>query len=438
MIPKVGKFAAKSATATTTGAVDVIVIGAGHSGLAMSHCLTEQAVEHLVIERGSVANSWRHERWDSLRLLTPNWQLRLPGQAYAGTDPDGYLTMPELIQFLDHYAARMTAPLLTDTQVSAVRPEAGGYRVETDRGDWWCRAVVIATGANNRQSIPACASAIPAELVQETTLGYRNPDPLPDGGVLVVGASASGLQLAEEIHRSGRPVTLAVGEHVRLPRLYRGKDIQWWMDAVGVLDERYDEVDDLRRVRHVPSPQLIGTTEHRTLDLNALTAQGVRLVGRLANVRDGRAQFSGSLRNVCDLADLKMNRLLDRVDRWIDSTGYECSAAPQRLEPTQTGAQNCLEMNLANGEVGTVVWATGLHPDYSWLDVPVLDRKGVIRHEGGVVDAPGLYVLGLPFLRRRKSTFIHGAEDDVRDLAQHLHAWLGTASAGFHPLKMAV
>jgi putative flavoprotein involved in K+ transport len=425
--------AAKSAT----GAVDVIVIGAGHSGLAMSHSLTELAVEHVVIERGSVANSWRHERWDSLRLLTPNWQLRLPGQVYAGPDPDGYLAIPELIQFLDRYASRITSPLLTDTQVIAVRPEAGGYRVETDRSNWWCRAVVMATGANNRQSRPACAAAIPPGLVQVTTLAYRNPDQLPDGGVLVVGASASGLQLAEEIQRSGRPVTLAVGEHVRLPRQYRGKDIQWWMDAVGVLDERYDQVDDLSRVRHLPSPQLIGTPEHRTLDLNSLTAQGVQLVGRLANIRDGRAQFSGSLRNVCDLADLKMNRLLDRVDQWIEYTGYECIAGPQRFEPTRTPAQNCLAMNLADGEVRSVVWATGLHPDYSWLDVPVLDRKGMIRHEGGVVEAPGLYVLGLPFLRRRKSTFIHGAEDDVRDLAQHLHAFLVASTPGFHSLRVA-
>lgn len=428
----------RQAATSATGAVDVIVIGAGHSGMAMSHCLTEMAVEHVVIERGSVANSWRHERWDSLRLLTPNWQLRLPGQVYDGTDKNGYATMPELIRFLDRYANRMAAPLLTDTQVTAVRPEAGGYRVETDRGDWWCRGVVIATGANHRQGIPACAAAIPGELTQVTTLGYRNPDQLPEGGVLVVGASASGLQLAEEIHNSGRPVTLAVGEHVRLPRHYRGRDIQWWMDAAGVLDERYDEVDDLTRVRQVPSPQLIGTPQHRTLDLNALTAQGIQLVGRLANVRDGKAQFSGSLRNVCDLADLKMNRLLDRVDQWIASTGCGNAAHPPiRFEPTLTPAQNCLGMNLASGEIRSVVWATGLHPDYSWLDVPVLDRKGTIRHEGGVVDAPGLYVLGLPFLRRRKSTFIHGAEDDVRDLSQHLHAWLGTTTAAFHPLRVA-
>jgi len=420
------------------GIVDAIVIGAGHSGLAMSHCLTELGIEHVVLERGAVANSWRNERWDSLRLLTPNWQTRLPGLAYDGPNPDGYMTMPELIDFLDRYAGQTVAPVRTDTQVKAVWPEAGGYRVETDRGDWWGRAVVIATGANNRQSIPASASAIPSSVTQLTSHGYRNPAQLPDGGVLVVGASASGLQLAEEIHRSGRPVTLAVGEHVRLPRRYRGRDIQWWMDAVGVLDERYDQVDDLGRARRVPSPQLIGTPEQRSLDLNALSAQGVRLVGRLAGVRDGRAQFSGSLRHVCDLADLKMNRLLDRVDEWIESGGRGCAAEPpERFEITRTPARSCLGVDLANGEIRSVVWATGMRPDYGWLKVPVFDRKGMLRHDGGVVDAPGLYVLGLPFLRRRKSSFIHGAEADARDLSQHLYTYLGTVATRFRPVRMA-
>jgi putative flavoprotein involved in K+ transport len=211
------------------------------------------------------------------------------------------------------------------------------------------------------------------------------------------------------------------------------------MHAVGVMDECYGEVDDLVRARRVPSPQLIGTPEHRTLDLNVLTTQGIRLVGRLAGINDGHAQFSGSLRNVCELADLKMNRLLDRIDQWIDAKGLGCFTEPaERFEPTRTPAQNCLGIDLKNGKIQSVVWATGMRPDYGWLDVPVLDRKGMLRHNGGVVDAPGLYALGLPFLRRRKSTFIHGAEDDARDLSNHLHSYLGASSAGFHPMRLAV
>jgi len=238
----------------------------------------------------------------------------------------------------------------------------------------------------------------------------------------VVGASATGLQLAEEIYASGRPVTLAVGEHVRMPRTYRGRDIQWWMLAAGLLDQRIEEVDDPARARGVPSPQLIGTRERRTLDLNALMKQGVEVVGRLAGVRDGKAQFSGSLANACALADLKMKRLLAAIDRWADAKGIVAGPA-EGFAPTVIGKPR-LGLTLSSGEVRTILWATGFRPDFSWLALPVFDRKGRLRHSAGVVDAPGLYVLGLPFLRRRKSSFIHGAGDDVRELGAHLAAWL--------------
>jgi putative flavoprotein involved in K+ transport len=231
------------------------------------------------------------------------------------------------------------------------------------------------------------------------------------------------VQLAEEIHASGRRATLAVGEHVRMPRTYRGHDIQWWMLAAGLLDQRIEDVDDAVRARAVPSPQLIGTAERRTLDLNQLRKQGVEIVGRLAGVRDGQAQFSGSLANVSALADLKMNRLLAAIDRWVDA-GSIPAGPVERLAPTEIG-QPRLGLNLGSGEVRTVLWATGFRPNFSRLALPVFDRQGRLRHSAGVVDdAPGLYVLGLPFLRRRKSSFIHGAGDDVRELGAHLAAWL--------------
>ena len=221
-------------------------------------------------------------------------------------------------------------------------------------------------------------------------------------------------------------MTLAVGEHVRMPRVYRGHDVQWWMDRAGLLDERYDEVDDLVRARSVPSPQLVGTPERATFDLNALTAAGVKLVGRFAGFNDGNAQFSGSLRNVCALADLKLNRLLTRFDEWAAEAGSEDGLGePERFPATAVDESPPLVLDLAGAKIRTVVWATGFRPDYSWLDVPVLDRKGQVRHEGGVVaDAPGMYVIGLNFLRRRKSSFIHGAADDARDLSENLAAHL--------------
>lgn len=391
----------------------------------MSRCLAERGIDHVVLERGRVANSWRTERWDSLRLLTPNWQSRLPGYGYEGDDPDGYRTMPEVIAFIDCYAQLIAAPVEEHTTVTSVRAEDGGYIVATDRTAWRCRAVILATGACNIPSVPEVAETVPSAIAQFTGMTYRNPSQLPDGDVLVVGASATGVQLADEIHRSGRPVTIAAGEHIRAPRVYRGKDIEWWMDAVGILDERYDAIDDINRARRVPSLQLTGSETRATVDLNALSAIGVVMIGRLAALRDGKAQFSGSLRNQCALSDLKMNRLLDAIDAWATANGLDGKLEPpQRLPATKVPESPPLSIDLVTAGIRTIVWATGYRPDFSWLHVPVIDRKGRIRHDGGVVAAPGLYVMGMQFLRRRKSALIDGAGDDARDLSDHLVHYL--------------
>jgi putative flavoprotein involved in K+ transport len=379
-----------------------------------------------VLERGEVANSWRHERWDSLRLLTPNWQSRLPGLPYAGEDPDGYMTMAEVVDLIAGYAAADGAPVRTSTEVTSLRRAGDGYALATSQGELRAQAVVIASGACNVPSVPAFAGGIPGEVEQLTAFGYRNPDQLPDGGVLVVGPSATGVQLAAELARSGRPVMMSVGEHVRMPRTYRGRDVLWWMDASGVWDQRYDEVDDLTRARRLPSPQLVGTPDRATLDLNALTGLGVELVGRWASMRDGRALFSGGLKNVFALADLKLERLLDGFDGWAHANQLdEELEAPRRFEPTRPPRAARWQLDLGSGEIRTIIWATGYRPDYRWLDVPVLDPKGYLRHDGGVVtDSPGLYALGLPVLRRRKSTFIHGIEDDAREVIEDLSRYL--------------
>jgi putative flavoprotein involved in K+ transport len=381
-----------------------------------------------VLERGEVANSWRRERWATLRLLTPNWLSRLPGCRYDGPDPDGYMTMGEVIDFIERFATVARAPIRTDTNVTSVRRVDDGYHVTTSRGEIRCRAVVIASGACNRPTVPPFADAVPASVKQRTPFDYGDPTRLPDGGVLVVGASATGVQLAAELRRSGRPVTLSVGEHVRLPRLYRGRDVLWWMHSSGLWDQRYDEVDDLTRARRLPSPQLVGTPERSTLDLNALAAAGVELVGRWAAVRDGRALFSGGLRNVFSLADLKLERLLDAFDEWARAEGPDVDG-PERLPATRVPESTRLQLDLRSGEIRSIVWATGFRPAYDWLDVPVVDAKGHLRHEGGVVDSPGLYALGLPVLRRRKSTFLHGIEDDAREVIDHLTRHLDAVSS---------
>ncbi len=408
-----------------------VVVGAGHAGLAVSHCLAARTIDHVVIERGEVAHTWRTERWESLRLLTPNWQTRLPGLAYEGDDPDGFMTMAEVVAFIERYARLLGPPLETGTTVESLAQEGEGYAVVTDRGTWRCAAVVIASGGCNLPRVPDLAAMLPATIEQATPMDYRRPDALPEGGVLVVGASASGVQIADEVHRSGRPVTLAVGEHVRVPRTYRGRDILWWMDRTGLHDERYDEIDDIVRARRLPSPQLVGTPERLTLDLNALTGRGVRLVGPLMGFAGGKAQFSGSLRNKCTLADLKQGRLLDTIDEWVAEKGLDGDfEPPQRFAPTRIDDDPPLALDLARAGIGTVIWATGYAADHSWVDLPVFDRKGRLRHEGGVVRAaPGVYRIGLNVLRRRKSSFIHGSEDDARDLVDHLARHVGAGGA---------
>jgi len=407
-----------------------VIIGAGQAGLAMSRQLSNRSIDHVVVERGEVANSWVKERWDSLRLLTPNWQSRLPDFHYMGDDPDGYMTAAETAAYLKDYADFCGAPVETHTEVLSVRPDDFGYRVATTGGDWRCANVVLASGACRIPSRPRGAEDMPESVRQMTPLDYKRPGQLEEGGVLIVGAAATGAQLAREIQNSGRQVTLAVGEHLRAPRIYRGHDIEWWSDAAGIMDERYDEVDDLARVRRLPSPQLIGTPTQDEVDLNALMAIGVEVVGRFAGVHEGRARFSGSLANVCMLADLKMRRMLDTIDDWATRAGFDGQVpAPHRPEPTRVPDAPRLEMDLKAEDVRTVIWATGYRPDFSWLHAPVFDRKGRLRHDGGVVDAPGLYAMGLPFMRRRKSLQIDGVADDARDLAHHMEARLHRAAA---------
>jgi putative flavoprotein involved in K+ transport len=350
---------------------------------------------------------------------------RLPGYAYCGEDPAGYLAAPDVVELIADYAKETAAPVRANTTVTSVRQNGDGYVVQTDQDCWQARSVVLAAGASTVAKVPALQAGVPAGITTLTPAVYRNPGELPDGGVLVVGASASGIQIAEELHRSGRPVTVAVGEHVRMPRTYRGQDILWWMDAAGLLAERYDQIPDLVRARRLPSMQLVGSPDRRTLDLNSLSDLGVRLVGRLVGIRDGIAQFSGSLANTFALADLKLGRLLDTIDAWAARAGVD-SEPRQRFAPTTVPAATPLTLDLRSGEIRTILWATGFRPDLSWLDVPVFDRRGEVRHDGGVTTSAGLYLMGMPFLRRRNSSFIDGAGADAADLSDHLTHYLHT------------
>ncbi len=401
--------------------IDTLVIGGGQAGLAMSRCLSDQSVDHIVLERGRVAERWRTERWDSLRLLTPNWQTRLPGFRYHGPEPDGYMSMPELVDFFERYAVSFRAPIELETAVLAVDREATHFRVESSRGTWRAHHVVIATGYSDRPYVPPYAQRLSRRIVQIVPTQYRNPAQLPPGGVLVVGASATGVQLADEIHASGRPVTLAVGRHQRLPRTYRGRDILWWLDAMGVFDATSEEVFDVHTSRSQPSLQLVGRAGP-SLDVAILQQRGVKVLGRLVAAEHERVSFNDDLVATTAASDVKLAQILMRIDAFISSTPVGTIAPREPFEPTwpSTLGTTKTTIDLRATGIETVIWATGFARRYPWLRVPVFDEHGEIRHRGGITAMPGLFALGMHFQRSRKSAFIDGVGGDAAFLADRI------------------
>jgi putative flavoprotein involved in K+ transport len=400
--------------------IDTIIIGAGQAGLAMSHRLTEQARTHVVLERGQLAERWRSQRWDSLHLLTPNWMTRLPGYRYRGPDPHGYLSAGGVVDYLDGYARSFDAPIVEVAPVDAVEAIDGGYRVVSGTHVWKAANVVVATGWCDEPFVPAAADGLDSAVHQLTPTSYRNPGELPDGGVLVVGASASGVQLADEIRRSGRNVVVAVGRHSRLPRRYRGMDIWWWLDRLGVLDKAIDEMPDPVAARREPSLQLVGRPDGGNLDLGTLRGSGAVLTGRVTAIDGLRVSFADDLEPTMAAADTRMRRVLAAIDRHIDATGLTSEVlVADTVAPIASGASPA-SLDLRAAGIAAVLWATGFRRDYSWLRVSVLDESGEIRQRQGVTAAPGLYALGLRFQHRRNSSFLDGVGRDAETIADHI------------------
>lgn len=395
-------------------ATDTVVIGGGQAGLAMSRCLGELGIEHVVLERGRIAERWRSERWDSLRLLTPRWQSRLPSYGYTGPSPDGYMTKDELVSYLVRYARAFAAPVETETTVMRVEPDSRGYRVTTNRGTWLAQRVVVATGSCDTPLVPEAASALARGVRQLTASSYANPSSVPPGGVLVVGASASGVQIAEELARAGRDVVVAVGSHTSLPRSYRGRDVMWWMDRIGVLDEGADATRDLEAARRAPSLQLIG--EPRSIDLEGLRALGVRLAGRLTAADGSDVAFASDLGTSVAASERRRARMLARIDAFVAASDLERVFPHEERRPPMIVPKTPAALDLRREKIATVLWATGYVRRYPWLHVPVFDARGEIRHRDGITSLPGLYVLGLRLQRTRKSSFLDGVGADARGL----------------------
>jgi putative flavoprotein involved in K+ transport len=407
----------------TVDTVDTVVVGAGHAGLAVSRLLTDAVRDHVVLDRGEVGERWRSERWDSLHLLTPSWMSRLPGWYYTGPEPEGFLSADRFVRHLERYAASFGAPVRSRTTVERVVAAPGPrYDVHTDRGTWRTRNVVVATGPHGVPRVPVAPE--PAGIDVVSSNGYKNPRQLRSGGVLVVGASSSGVQIADELSRAGREVTLAVGRHTRMPRRYRGMDVFWWLESTGRLSRTIDEVADAATARKEPSLQLRGANDPdragADLDLAVLLDQGVRLTGRLEGLRDGRARFGDGLADTVRAADRQLHRFLDAVDRHVEATGLASEVLPSdRPRPFAVPAPPD-ELHLAREGITTVLLATGFRPDHSWLGLPVTGDDGTIEQYRGVTAAPGLYVVGQRFQHRRDSGFIDGARHDAHAVVAHL------------------
>lgn len=397
-----------------------IVIGAGHAGLAISRLLTADGVEHTVLERDRVASNWANERWDSFTLLTPNWATWLPGWRYEGDDPHGFMDRDQVVAHLERYAESFAAPIRTGVEVDGLTAgDGGGFVLATNLGEMTAQSVVVATGPFQAPRIPSWASSLGSSVTQIHSSAYRSPDRLPEGAVLVVGAGPSGQQIAEDLIRAGRRTYLSVGRHRRVPRRYRGRDYYWWLELGGFYEKTADEVPLASRRQSV-APALTGAGGGHDLDLRALHARGVELLGRTLGVDDGRLVLETDLAATLAAGD---NAYSDFTG-WVEARlhrfeGLYAEAEPRQVFPDPPPPPDRIDLGAAG--ISTVVWATGFRLDFPrWIHLPVLDDDGFPIHQRGVTELPGLYFIGLSWLHRLRSPFIRGAEEDARHLAHLL------------------
>jgi putative flavoprotein involved in K+ transport len=407
-----------------TKPVDIIIIGAGQAGLVLSYCLTEQRRPHVVLEQGRIGESWRSRRWDSLRLVGPNWTMRFPGFAYTGDDPDGFMSKDEVVAHLEAYARSFGAPVREGVRVTAVEadPIGTGFVVQTEAETFAARQVVVATGALQRPWVPRCAAELPACIRQLVPYTYRNPQQLPPGAVLVVGSGQAGCQIAEELRRAGRPVYLSVGRSWWVPRRYRGRDISLWLRETGWFERTVDDLPPGVRIG-LPNPQHAGSDDGHDLSLHTLAAAGVGLVGRLQDIREGVITVAPDLAEQLAWGEAQTVAFLGHVDRLVQERGWDVPAADPLIDPQSTlaPAQHApTRLDLAAAGIGTVLWAVGYRPDLAWVRLPILDVDGYPIQRQGVTAAPGLFLLGLDWLHSAKSGLFVGIGEDAAYLAAHM------------------
>ncbi|TBW02627.1 FAD-dependent oxidoreductase [Azotobacter chroococcum] len=405
-----------------SGHFDTLIVGGGQGGLSTSYYLTQQKRSHLVLERGDVpAPAWRDDRWDSFTLVTPNWDFRLPGGAYAGDDPDGFMPREEIVRTFADYVQRYRLPVKFNCEVTGICADPAGFRVSTCDGDYTARNVVVATGLFQFPRRHAMAAGLSPSIVQMHSGAYRNPAALAPGAVLVVGSSQSGCQIADELNRAGRTVYLCVGRHDRAPRRYRGKDIFEWMRLSGLADQTVDSLPS-PKLRFTPNPIMAGRHEGGSLNVHRLARNGVRLLGTLQDIDGSCLSIAPDLHDNLAGTDQREAELLGKIDMLVKMRNLDLpEEQPERLEDGYA-APLSEQLDLAEAGVTTVIWATGYGFSFDLVRFPVFDEDGYPLQQRGATAQPGLYFVGLPWLYNKRSGLLSGVGEDAEHIAGHIQA----------------
>jgi putative flavoprotein involved in K+ transport len=404
-----------------TERVEVVIIGGGQAGLALSYYLTQQGRTHLVLEQGQVGETWRSQRWDSFTLNTPNWMTQLPGFPYRGDDPDGFLPREDIVAYLEQYAASFNSPLQCGVRVTAIQQQPGGdgYFVEAEEMTFAARNVVLATGAFPKPKLPTASTTLPVNICQLHTSEYRNPQLLPSGAVLVVGTGQSGCQIAEELHEGGRQVYLSTSSCGRIPRRYRGKDSTWWLTRMGFFDRTLDQLPS-PTAKFACNPHVSGNYGGHDINLRQFARQGMILLGHVQAVQGKQIILAPDLEENLARADAFAAQITQGIDEYITKTGMEVEANRTTAEAPSNGSTSTkaiLTLDLQSAGINTIIWASGYKLDFGWVQPPVFDQAGSPIHQRGVTASRGLYFLGLHWLYKTKSALLYGIGEDAAFIA---------------------
>lgn len=406
----------------------VVIVGAGQAGLAASACLSRFGIDHVVLEKHEVGASWRRQRWDSFCMNTPNWTLNLPGRDYDGDAPDGFMQRDGFVELLVRYAEDFNIPLRLGVEVTGAHPTETGWRIETSAGRIDSRAVVVATSTHQTPNVPAMSGFLDTNILSLSAADYRAPDRLPDGKILVVGSAQSGMQIVEDLQDAGREIFLSTGKVSRIPRRYRGHDVIYWYERIGLMDRTASELDDPRQI-FGGQPQYSGWRGGHTVSLQKFFRDGVRLAGRLEGIDGAKVQLAKNLRENIAFADRSSERFCKNIDQYINHHGLTVSP-DEGDDPTHDPIEDLYSVpepeqwDLVAEGVTTVIWATGFGFDFSWISADTFDTFGYPTTNRGESRQPGLFFLGLNYLHTRRSGIVHGVGPDALHVAARIQSYL--------------